>query len=66
MFTPAITPVSLYALLIGIDFYLPNRLSDGTKYSHLGGLGLGIECQPFSAHLNLWEVDRTSLTTSNK
>lgn len=27
----------LYALLIGIDCYLPNRLSDGSSYSNLGG-----------------------------
>ena len=27
----------LYALLIGIDYYLPNRLSDGSSYSNLGG-----------------------------
>ena len=28
---------NLYALLIGIDCYLPNRLSDGTFYRSLGG-----------------------------
>lgn len=27
----------LYALLIGIDYYLPNRLSDGMSYRSLGG-----------------------------
>lgn len=28
---------NLYALLIGIDFYKPNRLSNGISYSNLGG-----------------------------
>ncbi|MBD2206242.1 caspase family protein [Calothrix sp. FACHB-1219] len=28
---------NLYALLIGIDFYLPNRLPDGSSYKNLGG-----------------------------
>jgi hypothetical protein len=27
----------LYALLIGVDCYLPNRLPDGSYYAHLGG-----------------------------
>ena len=28
---------NLYALLIGIDCYLPNRLSNGVSYRNLGG-----------------------------
>ena len=27
----------LYALLIGINFYFPNRLSDGSEYGNLDG-----------------------------
>jgi Caspase domain/CHAT domain len=28
---------NLYALLIGIDYYMPNRLPDGSRYPNLGG-----------------------------
>jgi len=34
---------NLYALLIGIDCYLPNLLSDGTSYGKLGGTVRDIE-----------------------
>ncbi|MGL5075244.1 MAG: caspase family protein, partial [Waterburya sp.] len=28
---------NLYALLIGVDCYMPNRLPDGSYYKNLGG-----------------------------
>ena len=37
MTKPTNSNPNLYALLIGIDCYLPNRLSNGTSYRNLGG-----------------------------
>lgn len=37
MVNPTNQTSKLYALLIGIDCYLPNRLSDGSSYKNLGG-----------------------------
>ncbi len=34
----------IYALLIGIDHYLPNTLSDGVQYTHLKGCVRDVMC----------------------
>ncbi|HEY1403595.1 MAG TPA: caspase family protein, partial [Pyrinomonadaceae bacterium] len=40
---PKETPSMLYALLIGIDCYLPNKLPDNSSYPNLGGCVRDIE-----------------------
>ena len=37
MATSTTQPHNLYALLIGVDYYFPNRLPDGGTYPSLGG-----------------------------
>jgi hypothetical protein len=44
---------NLYALLIGIDCYMPNRLPDGSCYGNLGGSVRDI--QHVEAYLKEWQ-----------
>jgi hypothetical protein len=57
----------LYALLIGVDFYFPNRLPDGGSYGHLSGCVRDISyVEAFlKSRLDLPDDHITKLTATN-
>ncbi|MDJ0636256.1 MAG: caspase family protein [Xenococcaceae cyanobacterium MO_188.B29] len=66
-FSPKSFNPKLYALLIGADYYLPNRLSDGSVYHSLNGCVNDIDLvEKFLHHqLGCWSECIFKLTSSN-